>query len=50
MTFVEIFFLYFVVGTMLSSGNSADQGSLHGSNIVQYGQDGNVYVPGKKLS
>lgn len=35
------------IGNMLSSGNPGDQGSLHGSNIVQYGQDGSVvnYVP-----
>lgn len=38
----------FQTGNMLSSGNPGDQGSLHGSNIVQYGQDGSVvnYVPG----
>lgn len=36
----------YIIGTMLSSGNSADQGILHGNNIVGYGQDGNVYVPG----
>lgn len=41
-----------ILGTMLSSGNSGDQGSLHGSSIVQYGQDGSVvnYVPGNELN